>query len=226
MMASVAKRGTLYGVSLSPFVRKVRAVLAIKSIDYELVNVMPGAMDSEFLAKSPLSKIPVWEEDGWTLPDSSAICAYLERVEPTPAIYPSEPKKFATALFWEEYADTRLVESASPVFFQRVVQAKFFKQPVDEEVVRRQLDEVLPPVFDQLEEIFIEGVIDTDDALSSQQITIAPLSVWSPLVNLGHAGYQLDAKAWPRLAAFFEVMGAHPVLRALIEEERAAMPAD
>ena len=79
-MVSVGQRGTLYGVSLSPFVRKVRAVLAIKSIDYELVNVMPGAMDSEFLAKSPLSKIPVWEEDGWTLPDSSAICAYLERV--------------------------------------------------------------------------------------------------------------------------------------------------
>ena len=41
--------GTLHGVSLSPFVRKVRAVLALKSIDYELVAVMPGAMDPEFL---------------------------------------------------------------------------------------------------------------------------------------------------------------------------------
>ena len=45
--------GRLYGVSLSPFVRKVRAVLAIKEIDYELVAVMPGAMSPEFLAKVP-----------------------------------------------------------------------------------------------------------------------------------------------------------------------------
>ena len=229
-MVAGGKRGTLYGVSLSPFVRKVRAVLAIKSIDYELVNVMPGAMDAEFLTKSPLSKIPVWEEDGWTLPDSSAICAYLERIEPTPAIYPSEPREFATALFWEEYADTRMVDSCTPIFFQRVVQGRFFKQPADEEIVRRHIDEVLPPVFDQVEELFIEGVlgqaIATDGARSNPEITIAPLSVWSPLVNLDHAGYEVDAKAWPRLAAFMEAMGGHPVLKALVEEERAAMPAN
>ncbi len=40
---SKPSEGRLHGVSLSPFVRKVRAVLAIKVIDYELVNVMPGA---------------------------------------------------------------------------------------------------------------------------------------------------------------------------------------
>jgi len=226
MEAGVGKRRILHGVSLSPFVRKVRAVLAIKSIDYELVNVMPGAMDSEFLAKSPLSKIPVWEEDGWTLPDSSAICAYLERVEPAHPLYPSDPKEFATALFWEEYADTRIVDSGTPVFFQRVVQEKFFKQPADEDIVRRHLDEVLPPVFDQIEELFLERVIGNMDSLSNPQITIATLSVWSPFVNLDHAGFELDARIWPRLAAFLEVMGGHSVLRALVEEERAAMPAD
>jgi len=225
-MAGVGRRGTLYGVSLSPFVRKVRAVLTIKSVDYDLVNIMPGAMDAEFLAKSPLSKIPVWEEDGWTLPDSSAICAYLERIEPDPPLYPSDPKEFATALFWEEYADTRIVDSGNPVFFQRVVREKFFKQPADEDIVRRHLDEVLPPVFDQIEELFLGKVVGIVDALENQEITIATLSVWAPFVNLDHAGLELDAKAWPRLAAFLEVMGRHAVLRALVEEERAAMPTD
>ncbi len=219
-------RGTLHGVSLSPFVRKVRAALAIKSIDYELINVMPGAMDLDFLAKSPLSKIPVWEEDGWTLPDSSAICAFLERVEPSPPLYPSDLKEFATALFWEEYGDTRIVDSCTPVFFQRVVREKFFKQPGDEEIVRRHLDEVLPPVFEQIEELFIEKVIGRNDDFESQPISIATLSVWSPFVNLNHAGVEIDAKAWPRLAAFLDVMGSHSVLHALVEGERAAMPAD
>ncbi len=44
MTSDAAKpiEGRLDGVSLSPFVRKVRAVLAIKGIEYELVPVMPG----------------------------------------------------------------------------------------------------------------------------------------------------------------------------------------
>jgi glutathione S-transferase len=225
-MTESSKHGILHGVSLSPFVRKVRVALTIKSIGYELVNVMPGAMDAAFIEKSPLSKIPVWEEDGWTLPDSSVICAYLERTVPNPALYPSDPKEYATALFWEEYADTRIVDSCSPIFFQRVVQQKFFKQPADEEIVRRHVDEVLPPVFDQIEELFVGKFFHSTDALSNPPITIATLSVWAPLVNLDHAGYTIDAKIWPKLDAFMEGMGAHAVLRAIVDEERAAMPAD
>jgi len=212
------QRGTLHGVSLSPFVRKVRVALAYKSIEYELINVMPGGMDPDFLAKSPMSKIPVWEEDGWTLPDSSVICAYLERTNPEPPLYPSDPREFATALFWEEYADTRLLDAAGPVFFQRVVHERFFKQPADEEIVRRHLDEVLPPVFDQLEDLFAP-------IADPSQINIATLSVWVQFVNLEHAGFELDAKSWPRLASFLEAMAGHEILRKLVEEERASMPA-
>ncbi len=215
-------RGILHGVSLSPYVRKVRAVLATKGIDYDLVNVMPGAMDPEFLAKSPLSKIPVWEEqDGWTLPDSSAICAYLERIEPRPALFPSEPRAFADALFWEEYADTRLVDSVEPVFFQRIVRGRFFKQPPDETIIRRQTDEILPPVFDQIEALFIEAFGIRGDS----PITIATLSIWAPFVNLEHAGFDFDAKSWPGIAAFLEGMNAQSVLREIVEGERAAMAA-
>lgn len=219
MGAAVA--GKLHGVSLSPFVRKVRAVLALKSIDYELVTVLPGAMDAAFLAKSPLSKIPVWEEDGFTLPDSTVICAYLERVVPEPAIHPEEAKTFARALFWEEYADTRLVDAGTPLFFQRVVQGRFYDQPVDEVVVRRQVDEILPPVLDQIEALFIpEKAVSSTDTL-----TIANLSMWAPFVNLAHADFEMDAGRWPGLAAFVARMGEHEILRALVEEERAMMPA-
>lgn len=213
----LVQRGTLHGVSLSPFVRKVRAALEFKSIEYELMNVMPGGMDPDFLAKSPLSKIPVWEEDGWTLPDSSVICAYLERANPQPALYPSDPREFATALFWEEYADTRLAESSGPIFVQRIVHEKFFKQPADEEIVRRHLDEVLPPALDQLEDLFI-GSVDTS------RVSIATISVWAQFVNLEHAGFEFDGKSWPGLASFLETMSGFEVLRRLVEEERAAMP--
>lgn len=211
-------QGTLYGVSLSPFVRKVRAVLALKDIDYELVAVMPGAMDSSFLAKSPLSKVPVWEEDGWCLPDSSVICAYLERIVPAPTVYPTPPRDFATALFWEEYADTRLVESAGPVFFQRIVHGKIFKQPIDELLVRRHLDEVLPPVFDQLEALFVGR-----DGADGNRPGIGELSVWSVFVGLAHAGLEVADSRWPGLADFVAKMNTHPVLEKLVAEEQASL---
>ncbi len=219
-MARKLSGGLLHGVSLSPFVRKVRVVLEAKGIEYSLVNVMPGAMEPEFLAKSPLSKIPVWEEDGWTLPDSSAICAYLERCVPSPAFYPEEARAFAESLFWEEYADTRLVESSTPIFFQRVVRQRVFKEAPDEELVRRYEEELLPPVLDQLEALFIER-----DRADARELTIGNVSVWSPIVNLEHSGFELDAGRWPGLAAFLATLAEHRVLRDLVAEERAALAA-
>lgn len=212
------EKGTLYGVILSPFVRKVRAVLAIKSIDYQLVAVMPGAIDPVFQAKSPLSKVPVWEEGDYALPDSSVICAYLEKTRPDPAVYPAEAKAYGRSLFWEEYADTRLVDSIIPVFFQRIVNSKIFKQPVDEEIVRRHVEEVLPPVHDQLEALFVASGIANVSAL-----TVAEIAVWSVFVNLAHAGVELDGDRWPKLTDFVSEMNAHPILAPLIEEERASL---
>jgi glutathione S-transferase len=196
----------------------VRAVLAIKSIDYELVAVMPGAIDPDFKAKSPLSKIPVWEEGDYVLPDSSVICAYLEKIHPDPAVYPSEARAYGRSLFWEEYADTRLVESVTPVFFQRIVNAKVFKQPIDEEIVRRHAEEVLPPVHDQLESLFVASGI-----ASASELTVAEIAVWSVFVNFAHAGLELDRDRWPELTDFISAMNAHPMLAPLIEEERASL---
>lgn len=217
-MSETVRGGKLYGVSLSPFVRKVRAVLALKSIEYELVNVMPGAIDAEFQAKSPLSKIPVWEEGDFALPDSSVICAYLERVVPSPAVYPADARAFAKTLFWEEYADTRMVDSGTPVFFQRIVRAKVFKQPPDDEIVRRHVEEVLPPVFDQLEALFIGR-----DRADPTELSLGNLAIWSPFVNLEHADFELDGAMWPGLARFLESFGEHPVLAKIVAEERAAL---
>ena len=78
----------IHGVNLSPFVRKTRVALAEKGIDCENVPVLPGgAGDPGWRALSPLGKIPVFEEDdGFSVPDSSVIIAYLERTTPTPPL--------------------------------------------------------------------------------------------------------------------------------------------
>ena len=90
----------LYGMPLSPFVRKADIVLREKGLEFESesVNIMP--MPDWFKAISPAKRIPVLRnkeisEEGTlgTIPDSSAICAYLERLQPEPSVYPSDRRR-------------------------------------------------------------------------------------------------------------------------------------
>lgn len=233
-MTDAAPNGILHGVVFAPYVRKVRIVLAAKNVAYRHVSVMPGAMDAEFLAMSPLRKVPVWEEAEFVLPDSSAICAYLERRVPSPSVYPAEPRAFASSLFWEEYADTRLVETCEPIFYERVVRPHVLRQAGSEELVQRQLEEVVPPVFDQLETLYLSpGRLRMAESLGSAPgaasgsgsagIEISAIAIWSPIVNLEHVGIAVDPARWPRLAAFMAAMGAHPVIQPILAQERAAL---
>jgi glutathione S-transferase len=79
---------TLYGVGLSPFVRKVRVVLSEKGIPYDHDPAMPANPDPEYRKMSPLGKVPAFRDGDHAFSDSSVICQYLERRHPEPALYP------------------------------------------------------------------------------------------------------------------------------------------
>ena len=210
----------LHGVSPSPFVRKVRVVLAEKGIDYELESVMPGSVSDAFRKISPLGKVPVYQDGEFTLPDSSVICAFLERTHPEPPLYPSEHRDYGRALWFEEYADTKLVEVIAPIFSQRVLQTIIFKQTCDEAIVERQLETVVPPVFD-----YLDGEVPSDGWLVGGAFSIADASLGAMFVSLRHASESVDRDRWPRLSAYVEHAHARPSLSALIAEEEASLAA-
>jgi glutathione S-transferase len=207
----------LHGVNASPFVRKTRVVLGEKGIAYELEPVMPIGVSDEFRRISPLGKIPCWEDGDFTLPDSSCICAYLERKFPDPPLYPSDAEQFGRALWYEEYGDTKVVEVLTTVFFQRVVQAKIMRQEPDEERVRHALAELIPPVFD-----YLEGEVGEGDGIVGGRFGIADVALVSPFANFHHAGETVDGDRWPRLTAYVERVLGRPTFKALIDEEKAA----
>ena len=100
----------LYGGALSPFFRKARVVLEEKGIPYQIQPLVPVPKTPELLAMHPMGKIPILRDGDVVVPDSSVICAYLERKHPSPALYPQDAADLAAALFFEEYADTRMSE--------------------------------------------------------------------------------------------------------------------
>lgn len=209
------------GASLSPFVRKVRVALAEKGIAYDLEPVVPGMFPDDFKAKSPLGKIPVYEDGDFVLPDSSCIIAYLERVHPTPALYPSDPHDYARALFLEEYADTKLLEATLPFFQQNVLFPRFFKRPSDPaalEAARGKQDEIFGYLEGRLEGFSGDGIV-------GGRFSIADIALVSPLINMQHGEGTVDPKRFPRLAGYLATVEARPSIKPLIEEERAGIPA-
>jgi len=212
----------VYGIPLSPFVRKVRVAHAEKGIAYELDPIIPVNVSAEYRKKSPLGKVPAYDDGDKTLADSSVICAYLERTHPNPPLYPSDAYDYARALWFEEYADGGLVSIIGPkVFFPKVVAPKFFNQKTDEAMVAKAVDEELPPMFDYLESQLAPGAT----ALVGTQISIGDIGVGSIFVNLFHAGYGIDPKRWPKLAAYLAALHERPSFRAVIAEEKAMLQA-
>ena len=78
----------LYHYPLSPFSRKVRLVLAEKKIEIELIEEKYWEKDAEFKRRNPAGKVPVLKMGDRCFADSTAICEYLEDLQPTPALMP------------------------------------------------------------------------------------------------------------------------------------------
>jgi glutathione S-transferase len=80
----------LYHVSLSPFCRKVRLVLAEKKIEVELVEERYWEASPEFLRRNPAGKVPVLRLDGRIMAESQAIAEYIEETVPNPPLLPRD----------------------------------------------------------------------------------------------------------------------------------------
>jgi len=210
---------TVYGANISPFVRKVRVFLAEKNIPYKLEPVNPFTAGPDYKKISPLGRIPAFQDGNVTLADSSVICAYVERTNPQLALYPSAPADYAQALWFEEYGDGGLAPVVGPkIFRQRVVMPLLFKQPGDEASAQKAVAEELPPLFDYLESQLTDGA-----ALVRGQFSIADIGIATQFVNLRHAGVDVDAQRWPKLARYISSIHARPSFKAVIDEEEAML---
>jgi glutathione S-transferase len=76
-----------------------------KGIAYENEAVIPFTPPPGWDELSPTGKIPVATDGDLLLPDSSVICAYLERTRPNPPLYPADTRDYVQALWFEEFAD-------------------------------------------------------------------------------------------------------------------------
>jgi glutathione S-transferase len=194
----------VYGSSLSPFVRKTLTFIGEKGLTAEHVPVVPHDPLPAFCATSPLGRIPGFADGDYELADSSAICHYLERKYPTPALFPAGPEEVGRMLWFEEFSDTVLVPAAGKVFFQLRVRPALLKEPPDMAIVDQALTKEIPPLLDYLERQ-ISGPF-----LVGGKMSLADIAVHCIFVNLKIAGHPLDAARWPKLGGYVASLLARP----------------
>lgn len=203
----------IYGSPVSPFVRKVAGVCIAKGLAYEIEAVNVFAPPQWFIDISPMKRIPVLRdrsvaEEGvaGTIPDSSAICAYIEKKHPAPALYPEDPMAHAQALFIEEFADTSLAMAGGLGIFRPIFFAITKGEAPDLAKAKDAWANQLPPIFDVLETRLGGRPYFAGDALSIADITVACVLMQIALVAETPLG------KWPGLAAHFAAMQALPLI--------------
>jgi len=96
----------LIGTVASPFVRKVRIVLAEKKIEYEVESDDPWSDDSKLWSVNPLGQVPVLLlEDGTALYDSRVIVEFLDNASPIAKLIPADKRERIEVRRWEALAD-------------------------------------------------------------------------------------------------------------------------
>jgi len=205
----------LYGIPISPFVRKTRVALELKGLDYELVDIYPGTKTPEYLAISPLGKVPALQDGDVVICDSNVIVEYLEEQYPDTTVRPASIADRAKSRWLEEYGGSMLFKPcAADIFMERLTKPFSTKQPTDESIVENSIDNLVPPVFDYVESQLPE------EGFFFGELGAADIAVATAIINATYADFKVDASRWPKLSAHLNKVLAHPILAKCMKTEK------
>lgn len=210
----------IYGVPISVHTRKAIVAAIVKALPYEVVPVVPVIPDNpppDWRQLSPTGLIPALADGDFVVADSAAICAYLERLNPEPSLYPHAPCDYARTLALEQYAGTVFREIVRPLFHEVFVHPKIHGTPTDAAKIEAVLKQAVPEMF---------GYLDAqagDEYLVASSLSVADIAVASNLITYRYIGFDLDPKRFPRLAAWFERIIRETALSEALRRERATV---
>lgn len=187
----------LYATLRSPFARKVRIALLEKQLAFELIEVDLSNRSADFVAASPLGKVPVLvDEDGTRVFDSTVICEYLEDRYPQPSLLGNDHVTRLKHRALDELADT-VGEQAVKLFYSERESAAGLNK------AKRGLEQAL----DELEQRVSSGAVPAEFGLGHAAVISA----------LGYLGYRLgsaEIDKRPALAAWTAALSSRPSVQA------------
>ena len=189
----------LIGSLTSPFVRKVRIVLAEKKLDYQFIVDDPWADDTVAPASNPLGKVPCLVLDGGeAVFDSRVIVEYLDTLSPVGRLIPASGRLRLEVKTWEALADG-LLEAAIAARLE-ATWAKRAPAERSQAWIDRHMEKV-----DSGLAAMSRGLDSETLCLAGPQLTLADIAVGCALAWLSFRFPQLDWRAhYPNLAQLLD----------------------
>jgi glutathione S-transferase len=209
----------VHSIPGSPFGRAVLTTLEEKGASYRLSPVAPGSLRSPgHLARHPFGRVPVLEHDGFMLYETQAILRYLDRVLPTPALTPADPRRAARMDQVMNVNDWYLFQGAGNVIvFHRVIGPLMGLAP-DEAAIEAAMPRARA-VFQELARLLDAQPYFAGDAVSLADLLVAP-----------QISFFTQTPEWPvlgaphkNLVAWLARMEARPSLKATTWERVSEM---
>jgi glutathione S-transferase len=193
----------LYRLHRSTNVERVTLALAYKGVEVESVWVEPDDREPvEQVSGQPL--VPVIEEDGEIVFDSTAILRYLEQRYPEPPLYPRDEARRAEMDIYIDWFNR--VWKRSPIDLEAV----FLRGQPDEDRVAA-LTEALATHLD-----FHEALLGGRDFLFGSEFSAADCAAF-PFLKYALGRDPADEEQFHRILDDYQTTTGRPRLRAWIE---------
>jgi glutathione S-transferase len=193
---------------------KTLYVLEEAGADYEFkfVDLSKGEQRAdEFVAKTPIGKVPVLEHNGEHLFESGAICRYVANVSDSP-LYPADKMQRAQVDQWMDFFTCHLGRWFSKLYFEAVIKPQYNLGEQDEEGKA----EAVGFASDQLR--ILDQRLQSANWLANDALSIADLFAFAYLEQ--HRAIDFSFDDYTNVQAWFERVESLPS----IANARAKLP--
>ncbi len=197
----------LHHLTLSPFCRKVRLVLAEKKLEVELIEEPVWERNLDFIRFSPSGKVPLLKEGLSVFTESTPLCEYLDETYPIPKLIPTDKKlRFETRRVSSWFDDKFYNEVTKNLLNERVYK-KIFKigQP-DSNAIKEGLRKIKFH-FD-----YLEWLLEKRNWLAGEKMSLADFSAAGHISALDYIG-DIDWHSKPIIKEWYAKIKSRPAFR-------------
>ena len=209
----------LCGFHISNYFCKARIAILEKGVPFELDPTCRPSQKEDFLARTPMGKVPFIELDGGAqLAEWQVICEYLEDAYPQKPLYPRDPLERARVRELITFMELHVELVARRLYGQ-----VFFGQPADEEVKQAVEKDLLKGIR------AVRARTKFDPYIAGSQLTLADCAAYVhlPLVSIAtKLAYGRDMlESMPQIKPYLKMLAERPAFSTVSEDRKAAQAA-
>ena len=208
----------LCGFRISNYHNKVRIALLEKGIPFEEDESVRGSQKPEYLAKSPMGKVPYLEVDGQLLRESEVILEYLEDAYPQRPLLPRDPLERARVRELVTF-----IELHMELVVRRLYSGLFFGGSFSEETKKEVERDIAKGVR------ALKAVAKFEPYIAGKDLTLADCAafVHLPIVTLvTKTAFARDfLEEIPQMKPYLRMLGERPAFAKVNEDRKAASAA-